>query len=199
MRIVYGLLLVVAGCWRAGDAPPTAGASKPRPAGLFTITELAFGPIDAHTQATLIPRRRAFAGFDVRPVNEDDTLEYHVYAGSELLAYIVPDDDGAVFNVHAASPKIAVADRDWRVGAPFQGASQLSTCECWGDNPTCWKTGDHVAVNFARSCENLTGNDRRVLRVLDGVAIQRVIWSPKPFGETDDAAGSDAPDPDDRN
>ncbi|MGE5182229.1 MAG: hypothetical protein ACM31C_09210 [Acidobacteriota bacterium] len=185
MRIVHGLLLVVAGCWRGPEAPATAAATEPRPAGLFTITELGFGPIDARTRATLIPLRRAFAGFDVRPVNEDDTLEYHVYAGSELLAYVVPDDDGSVFNVHATSPKIAVAGREWRVGAPFRGAAQLSRCECWGDNPTCWRTGEHVAVNFARSCENLTGDGRRVLRVLDGVAVQGVIWSPKAFGESD--------------
>lgn len=193
MRIVHGLVLVVAaGCWRSTDAPPAAPKAPAR-TGLLTITETAIGPIDARTQATLVPLRRAFAGYDVRPVNEDDTLEYHVYKGDELLLYVVPDDDGSVFNVHATSPKIAVADRDWRVGTPFQGAATLTTCECWGDNPTCWKTGDHVAVNFARSCENLTSGDRRVLRVLDGVAVQRVIWSPKPFGAPgDDSVGGES-------
>ena len=188
MRIVHGLVLV-AGCWRAADAPTTPPAKAAKP-GLVTFTQTAAGPVDARTPATLMPLRRAFAGFDVKPVNDEDTLEYHVSSGGELLLYVVPDDDGTIFNIHATSPRVAVADREWRVGAPFSGAAQLTTCECWGDNPTCWKRGDHVAVNFARSCENLTGNDRRVLRVLDGVAVQRVIWSPKPFGETDDAGSA---------
>ncbi len=192
MRSVHGLLLVAAGCWRAGDAPATDPATPRHPPGLVTISQAGVGPIDARTQATLTSLRRAFVGFEVRPVNDDDTLEYHVLAGGELLLYVVPDDDGTIFNVHATSPKVAVADRDWRVGAPFQGASTLTTCECWGTNPTCWKTGDHVAVNFGRECGDLDKGDRRVLRVLDGVTVQRVIWSPRPFGvTTDDGFGGE--------
>lgn len=180
MRSVHVAVLVVASaCWR--DAAPDKPVQQ-RPPGMFAISQTAFGPLDAHSIATLVPLRQTFAGYDVRPLNDEDTLEYAVYSGAEMLLYVVPDDDGAVFNVHATSPKVTVVDRDWRVGAPFQGAAHLTTCECWGDNPTCWKTGDHVAVSFARECGELTHGDRRVLRVLDGVAVQRLIWSPKPFG-----------------
>ena len=185
MRGVYVLML--AGCWSSSSAPPAKPDSKPGP---LAIREAGFGPIDSRTPATLQAVRQAFAGFDVRPINDDGTLEYRVYKGDELLLYVVPDDDGTIFNVHATSNKVSVEGHEWRVGSPFVGASQLTQCECWGDNPTCWKTGDHVAVNFARSCENLTSGDKRVLRVLDGVAVQRVIWSPKPFGAPgDDSVG----------
>jgi len=186
MRSVHVAGLVVTGaCWRGAAPPPPAPA---HPAGEFAMSQAAFGPLDAHSVATLVPLRQTFAGYDVRPVNDDDTLEYRVFSGTEMLFYVVPDDDGTVFNVHATSPKIAVTDREWRVGAPFQGAARLTTCECWGDSPTCWKTGDHVAVNFARACGELVHGDRRVLRVLDGVAVQRLIWSPKPFGVAAPAA-----------
>jgi hypothetical protein len=174
------VLLAVAGCWNASStAPAKPEAGKP---GLFAISQAAFGPVDARTPATLSALRQAFPGFDVKPMNDDGTLEYRVYKGEEMVAYVVPDDDGAVFNVHATSGKVSVTDRDWRVGVPFQGAAQLTQCECWGANPTCWKQGDHVAVNFARECGELAGDNKRAMRVLDGITVQRIVWSPTPFG-----------------
>jgi hypothetical protein len=174
------VFVVVGGCWGSSSAPvakPDGG--KP---GVLAIREAGFGPIDARTPATLQAVRQAFAGFDVRPLNDEGTLEYRVYKGNEMLLYIVPDDDGTIFNVHATSNKVSVEGHDWRVGAPFQGASTFSQCECWGDNPTCWKQGEHVAVNFARQCGDIAGNDTRVMRVLDGVTVQRIVWSPHAFG-----------------
>jgi hypothetical protein len=177
MRGVYVLLL--AGCWHGPTGPAEAPA---KPAGVLSISAGAFGPIDANTPATLAAIRQAFAGYDVQAINDDNTLEYRVFKGKELLLYVVPDDDGTIFNVHATSGKVSVSDRDWRVGAPFQGASQLTQCECWGENPTCWKQGEHVAVNFARECGELAGGDKRVMRVLDGITVQRIVWSPRAFG-----------------
>src|SRR5882724_3328704 len=114
MRRVY-LLLAVAGCWGSSSPSP----AKPDPAkGVFAISQVAFGPIDARTPATLTALRQAFAGFDVKPMNDEGTLEYRVFKGDEMVAYIVPDDDGTIFNVHATSGKVVVTDHDWRVGAP---------------------------------------------------------------------------------
>lgn len=176
-------LVALAACWREASPPTGTGSHNSLAAPAFTISPAAFGPIDASTPATLAALRRAFLGYDVRPVNDDSGLEYHVLAGNEMILYVVPDDDGAIFNVHATSAKVAVDGRDWRVGARFHGAALLTTCECWGDTPTCWRTGEHVAVNFARSCGELPRGDRKRLRALDGETITRIVWNPKPFGK----------------
>ena len=173
-------LLVVAGCWGV-TPPPTTLSNTSKPVSLLVVTQAGFGPIDARSPATLGALRQLLAGYDVKPVN-DGSLEYDVFLGDEKLLFIVPNDDGTVFNVHATSPKVGVADRAWRVGAPFAGARDLTTCECWGENPTCYKRGEHVAVNFKRPCDGLTGVDARALKVLDGIAVARVIWSPTAFG-----------------
>jgi hypothetical protein len=176
------VLTCVAGCWgttKSSDTIENKAADKP---GLFTITQTGFGPITASSPATLENLRALFPGYQVRPVN-DPNLEYHIYAGNEQLAFVVLNDDMSVFNVHATSGRIAVSDRSWRVGETFQGSYQLSNCECWGDNPTCYKTGEHVAVNFKRGCDGVTSGEHRALRALDGLPVQRVIWSPTAFGE----------------
>jgi hypothetical protein len=126
--------------------------------------------------------RGLLVGYEVRPVN-DGSLEYDIYKDGERLAYVVPDEQsGYVFNIHAVSARVSVRGHPWRVGRVFGGSAQLTTCECWGDNPTCYARGDHLAVNFDRQCRDVTGSDRRVLRELDGLIVQRVIWSPYPFG-----------------
>jgi hypothetical protein len=177
MRCVY--LLVLAGCWSSSSTPPAKPDGK---ASALAIREGGFGPVDGHTPATLQAVRQAFAGYEVRPINDEGTLEYRVYKGDELLLYVVPDDDGTIFNIHATSNKVSVEGHAWRVGAPFEGASLLSQCECWGENPTCWKQGEHIAVNFSRECGDIAGNDTRMMKVLDGVTVQRIIWSPHAFG-----------------
>ena len=92
--------------------------------------------------------------------------------------------------MHATSPKVETRGHDWRVGAAFEGAGWLTDCECWGENPTCYRRGDHIAINFKRSCDTVTALHGSALRVLDGVEIQRVIWSPRPFAGEDEAAAA---------
>ena len=162
--------------------------------GLFTISDRSFGPITRDMPATLGALRAAFPGYDVRAAN-DSSLSYSVYLGEEKLVWVIPNEDGSVFNVHATSPKVETSGHDWRVGASFHGASSLTDCECWGDNPTCYRKGAHVAVNFKRSCSDVVGASRHSLIVLDGAVIQRVIWSPKPFANEDTADEPFSPPP----
>jgi hypothetical protein len=190
MRLAW--LLVIAGCGATAPPPPLSNRATVGTGGVFTISERGFGPLHAKSQATLSALRTAFTGFEVRPTN-DTTLSYSVYLGDEKLAWVIPNDNGTLFNVHATSPRVETLGHDWRVGSTFQGSSSLTDCECWGDNPTCYRRGGHLAVNFARSCEGLVGADARALRVLDGTIIQRVIWSPEPFRGDDDGAHVDAP------
>jgi hypothetical protein len=184
------LLVVFAGCYTATSEPTISNHVVGTKGGLLTISEDGFGPLRAESPATLTALRAAFTGYDVRPTN-DSTLTYSVYLGDEKLAWVIPNDNGSLFNVHATSPRIETRGRDWRVGHSFQDASALTDCECWGDNPTCYRRGGHVAINFKRACDGLVGVDARGLRVLDGVQIQRVIWSPTPFG----GDSGEAPDP----
>jgi hypothetical protein len=178
---------VLAGCAAQKVEPTISNRVDGAPQGLLMITEGGFGPLNATSRATLTELRSAFTGFDVRPTN-DSTLSYSVYLGDEKLVWVIPNDDGTLFNVHATSPRVETMGRDWRVGSGFQGSGSLTDCECWGENPTCYRRGGHIAVNFKRECEGVVGVERVKLRELDGVVIQRVIWSPKPFradSETD--------------
>lgn len=179
MRVAW--VLLVAGCGANAPAPTISNRAEPGQTGLMVITEDGFGPLHADSKATLAALRAAFVGYDVRPTN-DTGLTYTVLLDGEKLAWVIPNqEDGTLFNVHATSPRVETRGYDWRVGAPFRGSSSLTDCECWGDNPTCYRRGGHIAVNFARACEGLVGGDLHSLRVLDGATIQRVIWSPKPF------------------
>lgn len=180
MRFAVAACTLVA-CYTSQPTAPLSNAVE-EPRGLLVITPTGVGPIDADTPATLMPLRRLLVGFEVKPV-EDGGLQYEIYRDGERLAYVVPDDeDGTIFNIHAVSPRVEVASRDWRVGAPFRDARRLTHCECWGEHPTCFRKGEHVAVNFDRECYSLEHGDRREFRVLNGLPVQRVIWSPRPFG-----------------
>jgi hypothetical protein len=196
MRATHLLgILAVAACGGSAKSDDTLSNSTQQPPGVFTITARGFGPVDGKSVATLSAMRALFAGDEVKPVNVDNTLQFHVFRGGELLLYVVPGEDGTVFNVHATSSKISVSDRAWRAGESFTGAAMLTTCECWGANPTCFKKGEHIGVNFSRSCDGLVHVDARALKVLDGVKVERVIWSPTPFG-TEDEPDGDRPDSD---
>ena len=192
MRLAW--LVVMAGCAGAHTkAQPTiSNHVEGGHGGLLVITEDSFGPLHAQSSATLTALRNAFTGYDVRPSN-DSSLSYSVYLGDEKLVWVIPNEDGTLFNVHATSPRVETMGHDWRVGHAFSGGSSLTDCECWGDNPTCYRRGTHVAVNFKRDCSGLTGAvGRTALRALDGVEIQRVIWSPKPFAGDADSASTGA-------
>jgi hypothetical protein len=178
----------VLGC--GAPAPPPA-LVPPDPG--FPLTPQALGPLSARTPATLIALRKALAGYDVIPVNVDTdpdkaSLEYQVYDGTKLLFVIVPTSEGAILNVHVATPRATATGRPWRVGAPFSGAATLTGCECWGGKPVCFKKGEHVAVTFDRACRGTT--DARTRRALEGVAIKRLVWRPRPFGG-DEYGGDD--------
>lgn len=191
MRIVPVILL--AGCYRSATPATTTPLSNNVKAatGELSVSAGAVGPIRADTEATLVHLRAVLAGYEVKP-SQDGSLQYDVYKGSEKLFYVVPDEErGTVFNIHVVSGSVAVEGKSWRVGKPFSGSSHLTDCECWGDNPTCFAKGEHVAVNFDRGCDGVTSGDARERRVLDGVTIQRVIWNPQPFGEDSDEEVSD--------
>ena len=182
----------LSGCWSAAPAPPAA----PKPSDGLVITEHGWGPINASTVATLANLRALLPAYRVVPEN-DPQLEYEIYDGKQKVGFVIINDDASVFNVHATSNRVRVEARAWRAGESFQDSKALSRCECWGANPTCYKTGEHVAVNFDRPCLE-DGDDARGLRVLDGLVVQRVIWSVEPLGPAADVKDdtSDSADPD---
>lgn len=186
--------VVVAACvLGCGGSPAgttaTTTPAKPVSTALFTIENDSLGPLTAKTPANLSDLRALFgtAGYTVDPVNNSG-IEFHVSLGKELLFYVIPNDDGSLFNVHVVSGKVEISQHpQWKVGQAFTGDGILTHCECWGEHPVCFKKGEHVAVAFERACDGL--DDARMRRVLSGVRIQRAVWSPQPFGYDDDGSG----------
>ena len=160
-----------------------AQAPAPSSASDLAITEDRFGSLDETSPATLAYLREHFPALDVPPENAAGTLNYRAFAGSDELFFVVGDDSFAILDVQATSPRVVSRVHDWRVGAAFHDAGLITTCECWGENPTCYHRGEHVAVSFDMPCQFAV--DTRDFTVLDGRAPQRVIWSPKPFGSRD--------------
>ncbi len=186
------VVLLVAGCATTpsgrepvlSNAVPGAGASSNA---LFVIEPASLGPITARTPANqqaiqdLVGSRYQVKGVD------DRGMEYHVFLGEELLFYVIPNDDGSLFNVHCTSNKVAISDHpDWIIGSPLTNEVPIDTCECWGSHPMCFKNGEHVALGFRVSCDGLDTPAKR--KSLLGVPIQRAVWNPRPFG---DANGGD--------
>lgn len=169
----WAILLLVA-C--EPKAPPPA---EPAAAPLFAITEQRCGPLTATSPATLVGLRTAFAGYDVAPVNSE-TLEYRVTRGGERILDVIPDEAGAILNVHVMSPDVELAGHAWRVGAPFT-LEHVSTCECWGEQIVCFQDGAHVAVALARVCREGTLATFAARKALAGVPIRAAIWSVHPL------------------
>ncbi|MDB4961020.1 MAG: hypothetical protein JWP01_1019 [Myxococcales bacterium] len=158
---------------------------------LFLIRDGSLGPITKDTPANLTALRDLLGkdGYAVRPVHRNG-VELHVFDDDEPLFYVIPNEDGTLFNVHAVSGKVEITQHpQWKIGSAFAGDDILTSCECWGSHPVCFKQGDHVAVAFERSCDGLS--DERMRKVLTGVRLQRAVWSPTPFGFD----GDEAPDP----
>lgn len=174
--VLYLASIAFGGCWAAPAQP-----SAPRAPGLV-VSQHGVGPLTASTTATLLALRDALPELRVTPRN-DPNLELDIYDGATLIASVVPDDDGHVFNISVTSESIPVEGKPWRAGRTFQQSHVINMCECWGQKPVCYRTGEHVAVAFDRSC--LDETDARSLRALDGLVIQRVIWSSPSFGEED--------------
>ncbi|MBA3500333.1 MAG: hypothetical protein M4D80_36570 [Myxococcota bacterium] len=171
MRSAIALVFVF-GCAAPQPPPPATPVEVP----LFAISDDAFGPLDGKTPATLAALRRAFAGYEVAPVNAE-SLEYRVSMDTAKLFDVIPDANGAVLNIHVVTPKLVAGG--WRVGDPFRG--DVSTCECWGDQIVCFNAGAHVAVALAKICREGTLTSARARAVLAGVAIRATIWSPRPL------------------
>jgi hypothetical protein len=178
-------------CYTSPPAPvaPDAPQAPAAPQVALTIEPGAVGPITAKTPGNLIGLRRALPGYEVKPAHlvlgsSTNRLGFNVYKDGERLLFVIPDGSGGIFSVHAVSPKVATAGRPWKSGAKLYGVRALSTCKCWEDEiVVCFKVGDHVAVSFARECtmDSYSSEDER--QDLIGVPIQRVLWSPRPFGE----------------
>ncbi len=173
------LALVIASCGAPSPAPQTPVPAEPT----IALTETALGPLSASTRASLIVLRTVLRGYTVTPVNVGNdpdfpSLEFQVFDGDRPLFSIVPDEGGSILNVHVVTPEVTMADRPWRVGAPFKGT--ITDCDCWGGKLVCFKKGEHVAVTFDRRCRSAL--DARGHRGLQGVAIKKLVWSPKPFG-----------------
>ena len=165
-------LLLALGCVK--PAPPVA--PPPAAVDLFAITGDAFGPLGAQTPANLVALRGAFAGYEVMPVNRE-TLEYRVSLAGAPLFDIIPDDHGAVLNIHVVTPKLAPGGV--RVGDRFRG--DVTTCECWGDQIVCFAEGAHTAVALAKICREGTLASSRARAALAGLRVRTTIWSPKPL------------------
>jgi hypothetical protein len=185
-------VIVVAGCWTTSTSGPALRAPAPSKTSDLVITEDRFGSLDAASPGTLAFVRARFPDLDVRPVRDDMSLEYHASAGSDELFIVVTNEDLSIFNVHATSRKITSRVHDWRVGSAFHDAKLITKCECWGENPTCFHRGDHIAVSFDRPCDGVVGTaDRRDLAALDGLAPRRLIWSPGGFDGSGEVDGVD--------
>jgi hypothetical protein len=172
------MCFVIAAC---SASPAPLPPLPPEPT--IALTDKALGPLTATTKASLVALRAVLAGYTVIPVNvgndpEFPSLEYQVFEDDKQMFAVVPGDEGQILNVHVLTPKVTIAGRPWRVGKPFAGV--VTDCDCWGGRTVCFKKGEHVAVTFERSCR--TAIDARGRRALEGLAIKRLVWSPKPFG-----------------
>lgn len=174
VKVMKWVALTLVACSTAVTPDPLPPAPPP----LLTMSATGFGPLQATSSATLVALRAAFAGYQVHPVHRDG-LEYQVFERDQRLFTVVPAGDGSIFNIHVTSPKVAVAEHDsWKVGAKLVDWRALTACACWGGKPVCYRAGEHVALGFDRSCRGLA----RSLRGLEGLAIERTIWRPRPFG-----------------
>ena len=165
------LLVLFVACARPAPAPVS-----PIEPPLFAVTDAAFGPVGAKTPATLAALRRAFAGYEVVPINHE-ALEYRVSKAGVKLFEIVPDEDGTILNIHVTTPRLVVGP--YRVGAPFAGGA--TACECWSDQIVCFREGDHVAVALAKICREGTLASGAARKALVDVPIRATIWSPRPL------------------
>src|SRR4051812_29003974 len=181
------LALAVAGCGASAHTPartlsnatPATGEHR----GLFEMEPGSLGPITASTRADQEAVQSAVGSHYMVKTIDDHGPELHVFLGEELLFYVIPNDDGSLFNVHCTSPRVTIVEHpEWVIGGPFVHSEILDVCECWGTHPMCFRRGDHVAIGFSVSCDNLDTPGKR--HALEGVAIQRAVWNPHGYGAT---------------
>jgi len=183
--MALALALGLAGCSSAPhheDVLANGTGRSPPGAGLFQLDVGSLGPITPATRANVEAIESVLGSrYTVKTVNNAGS-EIHVFLHDELLFYVIPNDDGSLFNVHVVSPKVAIVEHpEWVIGSAFQNPEPLTSCECWGSHPVCFRAGDHVAVAFEIACGSVdTATERE--KVLPGVRIQRAVWNPRPFG-----------------
>jgi hypothetical protein len=158
---------------------PKSGATKAPVIEPLVVTTAGVGPLTAETPATLNGLRSTLAGYDVKPVNRSEGLEYVVSKNGETMFFVIPDPDadGKILNIHITSAKAIVQARTWAIGKPL-GNADAAVCECWGDKPTCFQKGDHVAASFDRTCDEY---DPDIRKRLASVPVARIVWSPAAF------------------
>ncbi|MBX3161466.1 MAG: hypothetical protein KF773_36230 [Deltaproteobacteria bacterium] len=169
----------LAACGGSGTTA-TATPQTPKPAAdQLVISAAGVGPLTAQTPATLNALRERLVGYDVRPVNRTEGLEYVVSKNGETVFFVIPDpdQDGKILNVHVTSAKAVIQAHAWTIGKTL-GTADARTCECWGDKPTCYQKGDFVAASFDRSCDEY---DPDIRQRLASVPIARLVWSPNAF------------------
>lgn len=191
MRSMYRVLAVaIAGC-AAGTASPSGkvisnAVPHARSGALFDIDVDALGPITGATPATTEALQALLGSRYIVTTVDNHGEELNVFLGDERLFYVIPNDDGTLFNVHVVSPKVAIGEYpEWVIGSPFHNTEPLTSCECWGSHPVCYHRGDHVAVAFQVACGGLETPAQR--KALEGVVIQRAVWSPHAFGGPDES------------
>lgn len=183
---MLALVIGLAACKSGGASPPattptTGSDAPPAPTGIV-ITDAGIGPIQPDTPATLDGLRGKLLGFEVKAVRDErDNLQFDAYKDGVLVLSVI-EDGGRVVNVLTTDPKVSVATHPtWHAGGMFADAKLLTRCDCWDSKMVCWKDGEHVAVAFERGCQKPV-DDVRALVVLDGTSIQKLVWSPQPFG-----------------
>lgn len=199
-RVLLALMgAAIAGC--GGPAkppqPPPTQAPPPLPPARaiplvpeLQLSEAGVAGVNGDTRATLVELRKKLApdGYRVRPDNHGTTLVFDVLRGAgkdaDQLFYVVPNDDGRLFNVHVTSTKIASALHGWKVGGSLSDLSAMS-CECWGEKgdevATCFHPGEHVAVVYERACADMHFEEARNRKTLEGATVSRLVWQPEPW------------------
>ena len=166
----------------ASCSAPAAPPAQPVEPPLFTIHGDTFGPFTKASTATLAALRAALPGFEVAPSNNDG-LEYVVTDGDTHLFDIIPDHDAHphILDIFIVTPKIEIAGSPWRAGATLQDLGAITDCECWADQPVCFRAQEHVAIALSKVCREGSLATPAGRQSLVGQTIRATIWSPRPL------------------